>query len=212
VAGWGAAAPPDAGRPPGRGVLAQSRARPGEPAALHRAGRRAAAAGPQAPRRPAVAGAPAAAVGQQPGHGRRACRVRLRGARILERRTAAGRRQPAAGRPGRRGRAAAGGWAARPRAGPGRGAPPRAVIVSDRPERKEIMAAAGHAVPVSHPDKTYFPRTGHTKLDLVRYYLSVADGALGGVAGRPMVLKRYVNGADVEPFFQKRAPSPRPDW
>src|SRR5262249_19705525 len=50
------------------------------------------------------------------------------------------------------------------------------------------------------------------KLDLVRYYLSVADGALGGVAGRPMVLKRYVNGADGEPFFQKRAPSPRPDW
>jgi bifunctional non-homologous end joining protein LigD len=67
-------------------------------------------------------------------------------------------------------------------------------------------------VPVSHPDKIYFPRTGHTKLDLVRYYLSVADGALRGVAGRPMVLKRYVNGADGEPFFQKRAPSSRPDW
>jgi DNA ligase D-like protein (predicted polymerase) len=80
------------------------------------------------------------------------------------------------------------------------------------PDRKEILQVAGHSVPVSHPDKVYFPRTGHTKLDLVRYYLSVADGALGGVAGRPMVLKRYVNGADGEPFFQKRAPSSRPDW
>jgi bifunctional non-homologous end joining protein LigD len=80
------------------------------------------------------------------------------------------------------------------------------------PERKEIIEVAGHAVPVSHPDKIYFPRTEHTKLDLVRYYLSVADGALRGVAGRPMVLKRYVNGADGEPFFQKRAPSSRPDW
>ena len=80
------------------------------------------------------------------------------------------------------------------------------------PERREIIEVAGHAVPVSHPDKIYFRQTGHTKLDLVRYYLSVADGALRGVAGRPMVLKRYVNGADGEPFFQKRAPSSRPDW
>jgi bifunctional non-homologous end joining protein LigD len=80
------------------------------------------------------------------------------------------------------------------------------------PDRKEILQVAGRSVPVSHPDKVYFPRTGHTKLDLVRYYLSVADGALRGVAGRPMVLKRYVNGAEGEPFFQKRAPSSRPDW
>jgi bifunctional non-homologous end joining protein LigD len=80
------------------------------------------------------------------------------------------------------------------------------------PDRKEILEVAGHSVPVSHPDKVYFPRTGHTKLDVVRYYLSVADGALRGVAGRPMVLKRYVNGAEGEPFFQKRAPSSRPDW
>jgi DNA ligase D-like protein (predicted polymerase) len=80
------------------------------------------------------------------------------------------------------------------------------------PDRKEILQVAGHSVPVSHPDKVYFPRTGHTKLDLVRYYLSVAEGALRGVAGRPMVLKRYVNGAEGEPFFQKRAPSSRPDW
>jgi len=80
------------------------------------------------------------------------------------------------------------------------------------PDRKEILEVGGRSVPVSHPDKVYFPRTGHTKLDLVRYYLSVADGALRGVAGRPMVLKRYVNGAEGEPFFQKRAPSSRPDW
>ncbi len=80
------------------------------------------------------------------------------------------------------------------------------------PDRQEIVEVAGRRVPVSHPDKIYFPRTGHTKLDLVRYYLSVADGALRGVDGRPMVLKRYVNGAEGEPFFQKRAPSSRPDW
>ena len=80
------------------------------------------------------------------------------------------------------------------------------------PDRKEILEVAGRSVPVSHPDKVYFPQTGHTKLDLVRYYLSVASGALRGAAGRPMVLKRYVNGAEGEPFFQKRAPSSRPDW
>src|ERR1700690_1039107 len=80
------------------------------------------------------------------------------------------------------------------------------------PDRKEIIEVAGRSVPVSNPGKVYFPQTGHTKLDLVRYYLSVADGALRGVTGRPMVLKRYVNGAEGEAFFQKRAPSSRPDW
>jgi bifunctional non-homologous end joining protein LigD len=80
------------------------------------------------------------------------------------------------------------------------------------PSRKETVEVAGRAVTVSNPDKVYFPRTGHTKMDLVRYYLSVADGALTGVRGRPMVLKRFVNGAEGEAFFQKRAPSSRPDW
>ena len=80
------------------------------------------------------------------------------------------------------------------------------------PERKEILQIGGRAVAVSNPDKVYFPRTGHTKLDLVRYYLSVADGALLGVADRPMVLKRFVHGAEGEAFFQKRAPTSRPDW
>jgi DNA ligase D-like protein (predicted polymerase) len=79
-------------------------------------------------------------------------------------------------------------------------------------DRKQIIEVAGRQVPVSNPGKVYFPQTGHTKLDLVRYYLAVADGALRGVAGRPMVLKRFVNGADQEAFFQKRAPSSRPDW
>jgi bifunctional non-homologous end joining protein LigD len=80
------------------------------------------------------------------------------------------------------------------------------------PERKEIIEVSGRAVTISNPGKVYFPRTGHTKLDLVRYYLAVADGALVGVRGRPMVLKRFVNGADGEAFFQKRAPAARPDW
>jgi bifunctional non-homologous end joining protein LigD len=80
------------------------------------------------------------------------------------------------------------------------------------PDRKEIIEVAGRTVSISNPDKVYFPCTGHTKMDLVRYYLGVADGALRGVADRPMVLKRFVHGADGEAFFQKRAPANRPDW
>jgi DNA ligase D-like protein (predicted polymerase) len=75
-----------------------------------------------------------------------------------------------------------------------------------------VVEAAGREVTVTNPDKVYFPETGHTKLDLVRYYLSVADGALRGVADRPMALKRFVNGAAGEAFFQKRAPDKRPEW
>jgi DNA ligase D-like protein (predicted polymerase) len=80
------------------------------------------------------------------------------------------------------------------------------------PSRKEILDVADRDVTVSNPDKVFFPKTGHTKLDLVRYYLAVAAGALRGVDGRPMALKRYVNGAEGEFFFQKRAPESRPDW
>jgi bifunctional non-homologous end joining protein LigD len=80
------------------------------------------------------------------------------------------------------------------------------------PAGKEALDIGGTTVVISNPSKVYFPRTGHTKLDLVHYYLSVADGALRGVFGRPMVLKRFVNGADGEAFFQKRAPQKRPDW
>ncbi len=75
-----------------------------------------------------------------------------------------------------------------------------------------VVEAAGREVTVTNPDKVYFPETGHTKLDLVRYYLSVADGAVRGVKDRPMALKRFVNGAAGEAFFQKRAPDKRPEF
>jgi DNA ligase D-like protein (predicted polymerase) len=77
---------------------------------------------------------------------------------------------------------------------------------------KEILEIAGREVTVTNPGKVFFPRTGRTKLDLVRYYLAVADGALRGVGGRPMALKRYVNGVEGEAFYQKRAPQSRPEW
>src|SRR5438105_6127365 len=80
------------------------------------------------------------------------------------------------------------------------------------PERSEVIDVGGREVTISNPDKVFFPRTGHTKADLVRYYLAVAEGAIRGVAGRPMALKRFVNGAEGEAFFQKRAPSSRPEW
>src|SRR5437588_7957567 len=78
--------------------------------------------------------------------------------------------------------------------------------------KDEVLEVAGRQVTISNPDKVFFPKTGHTKLDLVRYYLAVAEGALRGVSGRPMALKRFVNGAEGEFFFQKRAPQSRPEW
>jgi bifunctional non-homologous end joining protein LigD len=78
--------------------------------------------------------------------------------------------------------------------------------------RKETLDIAGREVTVTNPDKVFFPASGLTKLDLVRYYLSVADGVLSGSGGRPMALKRYVNGVEGEAFYQKRAPESRPDW
>ena len=78
--------------------------------------------------------------------------------------------------------------------------------------REEIIQVAGREVKISNPDKLFFPKSGHTKLDLVRYYMAVAEGALRGVHGRPMALKRFVNGAEGEAFFQKRAPTSRPEW
>jgi len=79
-------------------------------------------------------------------------------------------------------------------------------------EPKTVLSLAGREVAISNPGKVFFPRLGVTKLDMVRYYLAVAPGALGGVGGRPMALKRFVNGAEGEAFFQKRAPEKRPDW
>ena len=80
------------------------------------------------------------------------------------------------------------------------------------PTPKEILEIGGREVSISNPQKVYFPDAGYTKLDLVHYYLAVADGALTGVRGRPMALKRFVDGITKEPFFQKRAPDNTPDW
>ncbi len=76
----------------------------------------------------------------------------------------------------------------------------------------ETLDIGGHEVRISSPDKVVFPEPGITKLDVVRYYLSVADGALRGAGGRPMVLKRFPKGIDAEPFFQKRVPENHPDF
>jgi DNA ligase D-like protein (predicted polymerase) len=70
----------------------------------------------------------------------------------------------------------------------------------------------GQQVSISNPDKVVFPETGVTKLDLIHYYLAVADGALRGVQDRPMILKRFVKGITEEAVFQKRAPEKRPDF
>ena len=86
--------------------------------------------------------------------------------------------------------------------------------------KQEVLELVGREVTITNPDKVFFHPVGrgpgthpaYTKLDLVRYYLAVADGALRGVAGRPMALKRFVNGAQGQFFFQKRAPESRPEW
>jgi len=80
-------------------------------------------------------------------------------------------------------------------------------------EAPEVLSIDGREVRVTHPSKPYFSRqTRLSKLDVVRYYLSVAAGALSGIRGRPIVLKRFVNGAEGEAFYQKRAPDTRPPW
>src|SRR5258708_12246433 len=78
--------------------------------------------------------------------------------------------------------------------------------------RQVALEVAGREVVITNPDKVFFPHSGHTKLDLVKYYAAVAEGALRGIAARPIVLKRYVDGAEGEPFFQKRAPAQHPEW
>jgi len=76
----------------------------------------------------------------------------------------------------------------------------------------EIFVFAGREVAISNPDKLLFPRPNHTKLDLVRYYIAVAEGALRGAGGRPNMLVRYPQGIDGDHFYQKRAPKGRPSW
>ncbi len=74
------------------------------------------------------------------------------------------------------------------------------------------VEAGGRLVRVTNPDKVYFPQPRYTKRDLVAYYVAVGEAALRGVARRPVILKRFVDGIDEDPFFQKRAPANRPDW
>jgi DNA ligase D-like protein (predicted polymerase) len=76
----------------------------------------------------------------------------------------------------------------------------------------EVLSIGAHEVRITHPDKLYFSQAQISKLDLVRYYLSVAPGALAGIRDRPIVLKRFVDGAEGEAFYQKRAPAQRPPW
>src|SRR5262252_1229407 len=77
----------------------------------------------------------------------------------------------------------------------------------------EVLSLAGREVRVTNPAKPYFSRDVKlAKLDVVRYYLQIAPGAVAGIRDRPIVLKRFVNGAEGEPFYQKRAPEKRPEW
>ena len=78
-------------------------------------------------------------------------------------------------------------------------------------KERETLVVSGREVAISNPGKVLFPEAGYTKLDLVRYFLAVADGALRGAGGRPNVLVRYPNGIGGEFFYQKRAPQSRPD-
>src|SRR5262245_24683175 len=84
--------------------------------------------------------------------------------------------------------------------------------MSGRSRNAEVVLVEGRNVSISNPGKVLFPDAGYTKLDLVRYYLAVAEGALRGAGGRPAVLVRYPNGIGGEFFYQKRAPASRPAW
>src|SRR3954464_2368717 len=80
-------------------------------------------------------------------------------------------------------------------------------------ETAEVLSIEGREVRISNPDKPYFSRAVKlSKLDVVQYYLSVASGAVGGIRDRPSMLKRFVDGAEKPPFYQKRAPEKTPDW
>ena len=76
----------------------------------------------------------------------------------------------------------------------------------------EVVLVEGREISISNPGKVLFPQPGYTKLDLVRYYLAVAEGALRGAGGRPTVLVRYPDGITGKFFYQKRAPTSRPPW
>jgi len=85
--------------------------------------------------------------------------------------------------------------------------------VGSAKEQAEVLTIDGREVRVTNPDKPYFTvQTKLSKLELVRYYLSIAPGALAGIRDRPIVLKRFVDGAEAQAFYQKRAPANRPEW
>jgi bifunctional non-homologous end joining protein LigD len=86
---------------------------------------------------------------------------------------------------------------------------PQSVVAT---RRAETLLVAGRSLAITNPDKVLFPGPGHTKLDLVRYYIEVAEGALRGAGGRPNMLVRYPDGIEGEHFYQKRAPASRPPW
>src|SRR6187549_3417925 len=86
------------------------------------------------------------------------------------------------------------------------------VYMTYMPPDAERLVVADRAISISNPNKVLFPEAGHTKRDLVHYYLAVASGALRAAGGRPNVLVRYPNGIGAEFFYQKRAPESRPPW
>src|SRR6266403_4792062 len=133
--------------------------------------------------------------------------------------TASGTRRPssAGGRTSRQRSAGTTSWRRRPPRSSSRSSAAletrhRIRMLGRVPARKELLQIEGREIAISNPDKVFFPQPGYTKLDLVRYYLAVAEGALRGAGGRPMALKRYVNGIEGEFFYQKRAPEARPLW
>jgi len=83
-------------------------------------------------------------------------------------------------------------------------------MATDTP--RETLRVGEREVVITNPDKVLFPDTGYTKLDLVQYYLCVAEGALRGSGGRPNMMVRFPNGVGDEFFYQKRAPKDRPSW
>ena len=91
-------------------------------------------------------------------------------------------------------------------------AKPRSKSSSSKGSGRELLVVGGHEVSVTNPAKVLFPERKYTKLDVVHYYLAVADGALRGAGGRPNMLVRYPNGIASEHFYQKRAPESRPPW
>src|SRR5262249_39269321 len=76
----------------------------------------------------------------------------------------------------------------------------------------EVVLVEGREMSIANPHKTLFPKAGYTKLDLVRYYLAVGQGGVGGAGGRPTVMVRYPDGIGGDFFYQKRAPASRPPW